>query len=102
MTPPRREGFIRLQPLVFSLLAASVPTRGHGQAVTSTTASGALTPGPHNVVLNGIRFFYSVGGTAADAPPARYVEFENSGHFVYLDEPDRLARVVTSFIKSAP
>ncbi len=33
-------------------------------------------------------------------PHARYVEFENSGHFVYLDEPDRFARVATAFIKS--
>ncbi len=33
-------------------------------------------------------------------PHARYVEFENSGHFVYLDEPDRFARVVTAFIKA--
>ncbi len=34
-------------------------------------------------------------------PRARYVEFENSGHVVYLDEPNRFARVVTDFIKSS-
>jgi pimeloyl-ACP methyl ester carboxylesterase len=37
---------------------------------------------------------------AEKLPHGRYVEFENSGHFVYLDEPDRFAKVVTDFIKS--
>jgi proline iminopeptidase len=37
---------------------------------------------------------------AEKLPHARYLEFENSGHFVYLDEPDRFARVVTAFVKS--
>jgi proline iminopeptidase len=32
-------------------------------------------------------------------PNARFVEFERSGHFVYLDEPDRFAREVTRFIR---
>lgn len=31
-------------------------------------------------------------------PRARYVEYEHSGHFVYLDEPDRFAREVSAFI----
>jgi proline iminopeptidase len=31
-------------------------------------------------------------------PRARYVEYERSGHFVYLDEPDRFAREVSAFI----
>ena len=31
-------------------------------------------------------------------PGARYVEYERSGHFVYLDEPDRFAREVTAFV----
>jgi proline iminopeptidase len=29
---------------------------------------------------------------------ARYVEYEHSGHFVYLDEPERFAREVSAFI----
>jgi proline iminopeptidase len=36
---------------------------------------------------------------AEKLPHGRYIEFENSGHFVYLDEPDRFARTVTEFIK---
>jgi proline iminopeptidase len=31
-------------------------------------------------------------------PRARYVQYEHSGHFVYLDEPDRFAREVSAFI----
>jgi proline iminopeptidase len=31
-------------------------------------------------------------------PRARFVEYERSGHFVYLDEPDRFAREVSDFI----
>jgi len=38
---------------------------------------------------------------AAKLPRARYLEFENSGHFVYLDEPDRFAREVTTFIQQS-
>lgn len=33
-------------------------------------------------------------------PNARFVEFERSGHFVYLDEPDRFARTVSGFIRA--
>lgn len=33
-------------------------------------------------------------------PNARYLEFDHSGHFVYLDEPDRFAREVTAFIRA--
>ncbi len=33
-------------------------------------------------------------------PRGRYVEYERSGHFVYLDEPDRFAREVSDFILS--
>ncbi len=29
---------------------------------------------------------------------ARYVEYERSGHFVYLDEPDRFAREISAFV----
>jgi proline iminopeptidase len=36
---------------------------------------------------------------AEKLPHARYVEFENSGHFVYLDEADRFAKEVTAFVK---
>ena len=35
---------------------------------------------------------------ATRLPRARYLEFERSGHFVYLDEPERFAREVASFI----
>ena len=31
-------------------------------------------------------------------PNARFIEFERSGHFVYLDEPDRFAREVAAFV----
>ena len=37
---------------------------------------------------------------AEGLPNARFVEFERSGHFVYLDEPDRFAREVSAFILS--
>jgi proline iminopeptidase len=33
-------------------------------------------------------------------PNAHFVEYERSGHFVYLDEPDRFAREVSAFIVS--
>jgi len=39
---------------------------------------------------------------AEKLPHARYVEFEKSGHFVYLDEPERFAREVRAFIQSTP
>lgn len=32
-------------------------------------------------------------------PRGRYVEFENSAHFPYEEEPERFARVVSSFLK---
>jgi proline iminopeptidase len=31
-------------------------------------------------------------------PNARFLEYEGSGHFVYLDEPERFARDVTAFL----
>jgi proline iminopeptidase len=34
---------------------------------------------------------------AGHVPTARFVEYENAGHFVYLDEPDRFARDVAAF-----
>jgi proline iminopeptidase len=37
---------------------------------------------------------------AEHLPHARYLEFERSGHFPYLNEPDRFAREVTAFIRS--
>jgi proline iminopeptidase len=33
-------------------------------------------------------------------PNARYLEFEQSGHFAYLDEPERFARDVAAFLSS--
>jgi proline iminopeptidase len=37
---------------------------------------------------------------AEKLPHARYVELENSGHFVYLDEPERFAKEVAAFLRS--
>jgi proline iminopeptidase len=37
---------------------------------------------------------------ASMLPHARFVEFEHSGHFVYLDEPDRFASEVSAFVLS--
>lgn len=37
---------------------------------------------------------------ARSLPNARFVEYERSGHFVYLDEPDRFAKEVSAFILS--
>jgi proline iminopeptidase len=37
---------------------------------------------------------------ARQLPNARFVEYERSGHFVYLDEPDRFAREVSAFVRS--
>jgi proline iminopeptidase len=37
---------------------------------------------------------------ARQLPNARFVEYERSGHFVYLDEPDRFAKEVAAFIRS--
>ncbi len=33
-------------------------------------------------------------------PNSRFVEFEHSGHFPYLDEPDRFAKAVSAFIRT--
>jgi proline iminopeptidase len=33
-------------------------------------------------------------------PDSRFVEFKQSGHFPYLDEPDRFAKVVSAFIRT--
>ena len=35
---------------------------------------------------------------ARGLPNARFLEFPKSGHFVYLDEPDRFAREVSAFV----
>lgn len=32
-------------------------------------------------------------------PNARFVEYEHSGHFVYLDEPDRFASEIAAFVR---
>jgi proline iminopeptidase len=37
---------------------------------------------------------------AGRLPNARFVEYDRSGHFPYLDEPDRFAREVASFLRS--
>lgn len=37
---------------------------------------------------------------ATRLPNARFVEYDASGHFVYLDEPERFARDVTAFLTS--
>jgi proline iminopeptidase len=37
---------------------------------------------------------------ASRLPNARFVEYDRSGHYPYLDEADRFAREVTSFIRS--
>jgi proline iminopeptidase len=35
-------------------------------------------------------------------PDARYLEYEGSGHFVYLDEPERFARDLAAFLRIPP
>jgi proline iminopeptidase len=35
-------------------------------------------------------------------PSATFVEYERSGHFVYLDQPEQFARDVSTFIAAAP
>jgi proline iminopeptidase len=39
-------------------------------------------------------------GLLHQLPNSRFLEFEHSGHFVYLDEPDRFAREVSAFFAS--
>ncbi len=78
---------MRLQPLVVGVLAACSCTRAQDQGVAPNTAPPALAPGPHNVVLNGVRFFYSVRGTAADMPPVVFLHGgpgQGSEHFEAL------------------
>lgn len=65
--------YMRIEPLILGLVTACASTAAQGQAVAPNNASQALTPGEHHVVLNGVRFFYSVGGTAADAPPVVFL-----------------------------
>jgi proline iminopeptidase len=78
---------MRLQHLLAGVLAAFISTRAQGQAVAPNTAPPPLAPGEHHVVLNGVRFFYSVGGTAADAPPVVFLHGgpgQGSEHFEAL------------------
>jgi proline iminopeptidase len=72
---------IRRHALLGLGLAACLCTRAEAQV------SSALAPGPHNVILNGVRFFYNVGGTAADAPPVVFLHGgpgQGSEHFEAL------------------
>lgn len=78
---------MRLQRLVTGVLAACAPTQAPGQAVAPSTPPPALAPGPHNAVLNGVRFFYIVGGTARDLPPVVFLHGgpgQGSEHFEAL------------------
>src|SRR5439155_26195854 len=78
---------MRLQALVLGLLAACASTRAEGQAVAPKAAPPSLAPGLHNVVLNGVRFLYSVGGTAGDEPPLVFLHGgpgQRSVHFEAL------------------
>jgi proline iminopeptidase len=78
---------MRLQPLVVGVLTACASTQKQGQLVAPNIASIAVAPGPHNVVLNDVRFFYSVGGTAADMPPVVFLHGgpgQGSEHFEAL------------------
>ena len=64
------------------------------------TAQGRLTM---PVLVIGGRFDGAAGPIgmrelAGGLPNARFVEFERSGHFVYLDEPDRFAKEVAAFV----
>ncbi len=34
-------------------------------------------------------------------PNARLVEFEKAGHYLYVEQPDRFAEVVNSFLQGA-
>lgn len=78
---------MRLEILAVGVLAACASTRAQAQAAASHAVSPGLAPGPHNVVLNGVRFFYSVGGTAADVPPVVFLHGgpgQGSEHFEAL------------------
>jgi proline iminopeptidase len=105
---------MRLPPLVIGVLIACASTRAQGQAEVNQAVMAAgmnryrftrfealtmpvlVIAGKHDgaVIPAGLR------PLAEKLLHARWVEFENSGHFVYLDEPDRFARTVTAFITS--
>lgn len=83
---------MRLPPLVVCVLAACGPGRAQPRPdVAPNTSSSALTAGSHNVVLNGVRFFYRVGGTApAGTPPVVFLHGgpgQGSEHFDALAGP---------------
>ena len=78
--------------LVFFLAAcASSRTRSNRPLAPSDTVPAALSPGSHNVVLNGVRFYYSVSGTAsAQTPPVVFLHGgpgQGSAHFEALAGP---------------
>jgi proline iminopeptidase len=50
--------------------------------------------------LDGVTLPAGLRELARLLPRARFVEYEHSGHFVYLDEPDRFARETSAFILS--
>ena len=65
-------------------------------AFERVTAPVLVISGRHDgaAVTEGLRRLVS------HLPNARLIEYEASGHFVYLDEPDRFARDVTRFVGS--
>src|SRR5438045_4170852 len=72
---------MRYYGLLGLVLAASWGTRVAAQV------SPGMASGPHNVILNGVRFFYSVGGTVPDAPPVVFLHGgpgQGSEHFEAL------------------
>jgi proline iminopeptidase len=72
---------MRFQALVVGVLAACAC-----QAAPPSPPPDALAPGPHHVVLNGVRFFYSVGGTAADMPPVVFLHGGPGQGSVHFEE----------------
>jgi len=60
---------MRLAIVSFAVLVACAGQTARSSPQAQPSVSPALTPGPHDVVLNGVRFYYRIGGTASDGTP---------------------------------
>jgi proline iminopeptidase len=82
---------LRLLPLVLVTACASGRTQSTASVATENEVAPALRSGPHEVVLNGARHFYRVGGSAvAGAPPVVFLHGgpgQGSAHFDALAGP---------------
>jgi proline iminopeptidase len=82
---------LRVLPLFLLVACASRRTQPNPSVVPGADLAPAMRPGPHEVVLNGARHYYRMGGSApAGAPPVVFLHGgpgQGSAHFDALAGP---------------